>query len=252
MNVNIKLDVFEGPFDLLYQLIEKNKINIYDIPISDLTNQYLDYIYQNNLNLDIKSEFLVMAADLIEIKSKMLLPENKNKEAKVCDPRQELVNKLIEYKKFKEIASKLNDIQLQMNKRFFRNYSIKDKIQTESNDYNIDELLKNITLADIFKSFENLIKLKNQKLDKVRSSFKSIKEDLYTIENQTYWLLSIIESKDELEFKEVFKSNTAKMEIVVTFLSLLELVKTKQIHIYQDDLFQNIVIKRNSYETNRN
>lgn len=247
MDINIKLEAFEGPFDLLFHLIEKSQINIYDIPISELTDQYLMYIDKiNSTNLEIVSEFLVMASTLIEIKSKMLLPVSKNeKEECIIDPRDEFVNKLIEYKKFKILAEKFDDMQYEAIKVFFkeRDRNI-NEIKKENSEVNIDDLLNNITLADILITFEEVMRRKEKKIDKVRSRFNSIERDLYTIEEKNEYLLDLLDLFPEISFKEIFRNDADKIEIVVTFLALLELIKIKKITIYQYKIFDDIIIKK--------
>lgn len=242
MDINIKLKTFEGPFDLLYHLIEKNQIDIYDIPISELTDQYLEYIAKmNTVDLDLMSEFLLMASTLIEIKSKMLLPQIKNKDIVEEDPRDELVNKLIEYKKFKSVAEQFASIQENEFKIFFKNPNL---IQLDSTEYSVEDSLKSVTLVDILIAFENVIKRKEKKLDKVRSKFNSVQKDLYTIEDKSEYILNLLELTSELKFNEIFRQDADKIEIVVTFLALLELIKLNKIFIYQKDLFDDIILKK--------
>lgn len=244
MDINIKLKTFEGPFDLLYHLIEKNQIDIYDIPISELTDQYLEYIDKmDTVDLDLMSEFLLMASTLIEIKSKMLLPQTKNKDIVEEDPRDELVNKLIEYKKFKLVSEQFASIQNNEFKIFFKNPHT-NLIQLDSTEYSIEDSLKSITLIDILIAFENVIKRKEKKLDKVRSKFNSVQKDLYTIEDKSEYILNLLELTSELKFNEIFRQDADKIEIVVTFLALLELIKLNKIFIYQKDLFDDIILKK--------
>lgn len=244
MDINIKLKTFEGPFDLLYHLIEKNQIDIYDIPISELTDQYLEYIAKmDTVDLDLMSEFLLMASTLIEIKSKMLLPQTKNKDIVEEDPRDELVNKLIEYKKFKLVAEQFASIQENEFKIFFKNPNT-NLIQLDSTEYSVEDSLKSVTLVDILIAFENVIKRKEKKLDKVRSKFNSVQKDLYTIEDKSEYILNLLELTSELKFNEIFRQDADKIEIVVTFLALLELIKLNKIFIYQKDLFDDIILKK--------
>lgn len=246
MDINIKLEAFEGPLDLLYHLIEKNQINIYDIPISELTDQYLEYIDgMNGINLELTSEFLVMAATLIEIKSKMLLPKVKVDPDEEIDPREELMNKLIEYKKFKALAQEFGDLQNESVKILFKEYdSNLDIIKNEKEDINMDNVLDGISLADILIAFEEVMKRKEKKVDKVRSKFDSIQKDMYTIEEKNDYLLDLLELFPEIKFQDIFRNNTDKIEIVVTFLALLELIKMKKVTIFQEKIFGNIIIKK--------
>lgn len=239
MDINIKLENFEGPFDLLYHLIEKNKINIYDIPISDLTEQYLEYIEKaNNINLNSMSEFLVMASTLIEIKSKMLLPTPTAQNEIQQDPRNELVNKLIEFKKFKIISDRLNEIQDESTKKLFKKQPT-DLKQIKSNKAELD-----ITFEQIYSAFEQIVKQKQDRTDKIRSKFNSIEKDLYTIEQKKEYILNLLKSQSQINFKKIFKNDTEKLEVIITFLALLELIKIKKIDIYQNQIFSDIIIKK--------
>ncbi len=154
MTINIKLQNFEGPFDLLFHLIEKNEVDIYDIPIADITNQYLEYIYEmESLDLEVASEFIVMAATLLQIKSKMLLPKQKRDLDELAaddeDPRAELVEKLIEYKKYKEVSNVLQKREDVYSKLFYKDAEIIDDIEEK-------EIFLNITLDDIVAAFTDI------------------------------------------------------------------------------------------------
>lgn len=244
MNINIKLKTFEGPFDLLYHLIEKNKINIYDIPIAELTNQYLEYIQKINItDLDLMSEFLVMASTLIEIKSKMLLPKPKDTETIEQDPRDEIVNKLIQYKNFKSIAKKFSIIENEQFKIFFRKSNLFET-KNKRLESNVDDSLKGIQPIDIFIAFENVLRLNQKRTDKIRSKFNSVKKDLYTIEDKSEYILNLLKTKSEIEFEKIFRDNANRMEIIVTFLALLELIKVNKVLVYQNDLFGDIILNK--------
>lgn len=244
MDINIKLEAFEGPFDLLFHLIEKNKINIYDIPISDLTQQYLEYIDKmHQLDLDTMSQFLVMASTLIEIKSKMLLPSSKGNESEQQDPRVELVNRLIEYKKYKAVTEKLAQAYTDMSKVFFKHADIEiENLKRENQNTDLSDILNGISLIDIMIAFEEVIKRKEKKVDRVRSKFNSIQKDVYTIEQKSELILDMLSLYKTIKFKNIFDKNTDKLEMITTFLALLELIKLKKVVIYQNSLFDDIVI----------
>lgn len=238
--LNFSLDTFEGPLDLLYHLIEKNKIDIYDIPIAKITDQYLEFInIENNKNLENMSSFIVMAATLITIKTKMLLPISKDKEEEV-DPREDLVNKLIEYKKFKEVTNVFKQ-KYENAKRSI--YKKGEHIEIDE-DVSLDEIFEGITLENIFNAFQEVMKRKELKVDKVRGSFNSVERDLFTIDDKINYIKDLLIIKNGITFNHIFRDNSSKIEVVVTFLALLELIKTKSVIIKQHMLFDDIVIFR--------
>ena len=158
MELTVKLQVFEGPLDLLLHLLDKNKVNIYDIPIVEITNQYMEYIAEmKRQDLNVLSEFLVMAATLIDIKSKMLLPKSENEEEEEEDPRNELVQQLLEYKMYKCMAYELKDRQMDAQKVLFKEPTIPEEVLAFEEPVNLEELVSDVTLAklnEIFKYYE--------------------------------------------------------------------------------------------------
>lgn len=163
--IPVKLEVFEGPLDLLLNLIEKNKVNIYDIPIVEITEQYLEYVNQmEKQDLDIVSEFLVMAATLIDIKTKMLLPKKVNEEGKEEDPREELVNQLLEYKKFRYIANELKGKQIEAQKSMFKPPTIPKEVEKYEEPVDIHALLADVTLMKLKSIFEEVMKRQREKV----------------------------------------------------------------------------------------
>ena len=166
--IDVKLNVFEGPLDLLLHLIEKNKVNIYDIPIVTITEQYLEYV--NNMeeeDLDVMSEFLVMAATLIKIKSKMLLPKDEEDPEDEEDPREELVRRLLEYKMYKCMANELKDRQLDAGKVWYKKKDIPDEVLAYEEPVNLEELVGDIRLSDLNRIFQSI--MKRQEIRSVRS-----------------------------------------------------------------------------------
>lgn len=240
--ITVKLDTFEGPFDLLFHLIEKNKIDIYDIPISKLTDQYIEYINSiQKSDMESMSEFLLMAATLVEIKSKMLLP--KTVEEAYDDPRDELVNKLIEYKKFKQAAITFEKIQLSSGREIYKK---KDESITnflkENKLFNLNDMLDGINIDTLYKAFEDVLKRQDIKTDKIRSKFDSVSKDLYTIEDKMEYIQDLLILNKEIKFNKIFRIDSNKSEIVVTFLAILELIKIKKIKAVQKDIFDEIII----------
>jgi len=245
LSITVRLEVFEGPFDLLFHLIEKNKINIYDIPISLITEQYMEYIDSiEDKNMENMSEFLVMAATLLEIKSKMLLPNLKEDEEVDIDPREELVNKLLEYKKIKHFSEELKERQKEAKKIFFKSADLPEHLKSLIQDVPVDieEVLEGVTLQKMFCVFQELLIRKENKIDTVRSGFKSIQRDIYKIEDKVTYILDLLVLSPALYFHELFYDNCDRMEIVVTFLALLELIRHKRVKIKQEYPFENIFI----------
>ncbi|RKD34544.1 segregation and condensation protein A [Thermohalobacter berrensis] len=243
MKYNVILETFEGPFDLLYHLIEKEEVDIYDIPIAKIADQYIEYIEQmKDLDLDITSEFLVMASHLLEIKSKMLLPkkepEGEQLELEEVDPRQDLINKLIEYKKYKEAASKLKSKEKVHSKVFFKPQEELDNFLEKD-----EPVLEGVKLWDLIDAFNKVIS-KNKKNGK-KVNIKEIKRDEITIEESIENLKSIMKRKRKVKFSELFNNNMSISTIVVTFLSILELIKNKFIIVIQKKNFDEIIIKIN-------
>ncbi|WP_341877512.1 segregation and condensation protein A [Defluviitalea saccharophila] len=245
MSITVKLEAFEGPFDLLFHLIEKNKINIYDIPISLIADQFIEYIdAMQERNMENISEFLVMAATLLEIKSKMLLPSPKKEEEEEEDPREELVNKLLEYKKIKHFSEELKIRQIEAQKVFYRNSTLPQHIKDILQDAPVDisEVLDGVTLQNMFSIFQDLLKRKEKKVDTIRSGFKSVQRDIYKIEDKITYILDLLVIYPVIDFHELFYEDSDKMEIVVTFLALLELIRSKQVKIEQKNPFKDILI----------
>lgn len=164
MALEVKLEVFEGPLDLLLHLIEKNKVDIYDIPIVEITEQYLDYIRQMQTeDMNVMSEFLLMAATLLDIKCRMLLPREINEEGEEEDPRAELVEKLLEYKMYKYMSFELRDMELDAAKSFYREKDVPREVEAYRPPLDYNELLKDMTLAKLQEIFEGILKRQEDK-----------------------------------------------------------------------------------------
>lgn len=241
--MNVQLEAFEGPFDLLFHLIEKNEIDIYDIPIAQLTEQYLSFLEQAEYkNMDSMSEFLIMAATLLEIKSKFLLPKQKQDPEQKQDPREELVHKLLEYKKFKEVTE---DLKKREQKAALVFYKEADKaVQALKQSKTEDCFLSGITLEHLYQAFTEVMKRREIKIDKVRSSFKSVEKDLYTIDEKIDYMKDLLILHPCVFFHQIFREKAVKMEIVVTFLALLELIKIKEVTVSQQETFSEILIRK--------
>ena len=227
----------------MLHLIDKSKVNIYDIPIALITEQYLEYIKQMDAkNLEIMSEFLVMAATLLNIKSKMLLPVEESDEEEPVDPRQELVDRLLEYKMYKYISEELKDKQMDASRAMFKPPTIPQEIADYREDINIDDLLSDLTLSRLHEIFKSIVKKQVDKIDPIRSKFGKIESEEINLatkfsEIQEYGLLH-----KKFSFRNLLEAQHTKMEIIVTFLGILELMKIGRINIDQECLFDDIII----------
>ena len=241
MEYKVVLETFEGPIDLLYHLIEKNEVDIYDIPISEITHQYIEYIENmKELDLNVTSEFLLMIATLIEIKSKMLLPSKKEIDGEQLkldevDPREELVRRLIEYKKYKTASEELKSKEILQKKVFFKPQEEIEGFIVESKP-DFDDL----NLEDLITAFSKILKKSKNNAPKI--DFHEIHRDEITIEESMENILNIVKIKRKIKFEDLFNDNLSKSKIVVTFLSILELIKLNKIVIKQEGNFKDIMI----------
>jgi segregation and condensation protein A len=228
-NYSIKLDIFEGPMDLLLYLIKKNEIDIYNIPVVLVTEQYLDYLKMiKALNLDLAGEYLVMAATLIHIKSRLLLPPPEEPEEEEEDPRAELVRQLIEHKKFKEIAENLASRPLLERDVFVRSAVLPE--ETKAPDSEEEELIE-VSVFELIEAFHRII---SQMDKKVLIEFDLEKLSLTDIINEIMDQLTI---KKNLTFEDLLQGKRDRRRIIYTFLAILELVKLRMIKAYQTSIF---------------
>jgi len=237
MSYKIKLEMFEGPLDLLLYLVKKDHLNIYDIPIAKVTEQYLQYMeLMQLLNLNIAGEFLVMAATLMQIKSKMLLPAEEgavNAEEQE-DPREELVRRLLEYEKFKEIAEDLRQKEASQREVFKRPKTEEEKPQTEDKAAYFEA-----SIFDLINAFSQALK------DVPKEVFYEVVKDKFTVEEATHRIFHLLLVSPSVKLSELFGSAKNKLEIIVTFLAVLELIKVKEVIARQSALFQEVEIVRN-------
>ena len=230
----VTIDNFDGPLDLLLHLIKEQDIDIYDIKIEDITKQYLDYIkHMKELNLEIASEYLVMASELIEMKSKMLLPKKREKEEDDYeeDPRELLIERLLAYKRYKEVTSEFKDLELTRKMIFTREPDNLNRYAKE------EESIEELGVADLIDAFNNL--LKRKELDRPIAT-KITKKEL-SVADKVNKIKNILRNKKKINFEEIFEVST-KEEVIISFLSVLEMVKKDEILLTQDGNFKNIVI----------
>ena len=243
MGIPVKLQVFEGPLDLLLHLIEKNKIDIYDIPIVEITNQYMEYIKaMQKEDLNIMSEFLVMAATLLDIKCRMLLPKEVNEEGEEEDPRQELVEQLLEYKMYKFMSYELKDRELDGDRVMYKSATIPDEVKGYVPPVNLDELLGDLTLVQLNRIFKEVMKRQESKVDPVRSKFGKIEKEEVTLPDKLDYVTEDARSHRKFGFRKLLKKQSSKVQVVVTFLAILQLMKEGVIFIEQDQPFDEIMI----------
>lgn len=238
----IKVADFEGPFDLLLHLIKKNKMNIYNIEIFKITSQYLEYLdTMKEMDLEITSEFIVIAATLIEIKSKSLLPKPKVKEEHEEDIEKNLVEKLVLYRKIKASTEYFKSISLDTGV----SYSKKPEIIEEVKETKLsnEDIFKNITLIDLYNIYNKLIESYVGKQNKNNVIQRNIKSDLYKIEDKYDYLIEILKDKKAQNFNVIMDECENKLECVVTFLALLELIKQRKVKVYQTTNFGDIIVK---------
>ncbi|OIO38924.1 MAG: hypothetical protein AUJ71_01855 [Candidatus Omnitrophica bacterium CG1_02_49_16] len=238
MNYKIRLDVFEGPLDLLLYLIKKEELDIYDIPITRITEQYLETLnLMELLDLDIAGEFLVMAATLMQIKSKMLLPPDLSGELQEeLDPRAELVRQLLEYKAFKEAAENLRGFEGTRSQMFTR-FGVEPKLEDS------DSPFLEVSLFDLISAFQLVLK------NLPKNDFHRVEKDEFTVAEKVHEIFHRLIKEPTIYFSHLFKSAKNKFEVITTFLAILELIRLKEVRIRQENHFAEIEITRNVVQT---
>ncbi len=229
MTYQVKINIFEGPLDLLLHLIEKNDLDIYDIPISDITAEYLNYLdFLKDLNLNVAGEFLVMAATLMQIKARTILPVDASaSELEGPDPREELVRKLVEYQKFKEAARFLAQGFEAQRDVFYRGAPI----------FNKEDQILDLSMVKLLEAFKGV-------LDTAETSVREILVEEIPVEVRIREILDVLEAKSYVSFSELFPKGSKRMTLVITFLALLELIRLKQARVTQPAHFGDIFINR--------
>lgn len=243
MDLEFKLQVFEGPLDLLLHLIEKNKVDIYDIPIVEITDQYLEYVNaMSKEDLNLASEFLVMAAQLIDIKSRMLLPKEVNEDGEEIDPREELVQKLIEYKMYKYAATELRDMQVYAGKSMYKDETIPKEVKKYVPPVDLDKLLKDVDLTKLNEIFQMVLKRQVDKIDTQRAGFGKIEMEEVSLPEKIDYVADTVKKQKRCSFRNLLEESSSKMEVIVSFLAVLELIKLGRIEVHQEDTFDEIYI----------
>ena len=243
MEIAYKLNVFEGPLDLLLHLIEKNKVDIYDIPIVTITEQYLAYVSEmQEQDMDVMSEFLVMAATLLDIKSKMLLPREETEEEEEEDPRAELVRRLLEYKMYKYAALELKDMELDASHNLYKKPTIPKEVEEYREEVDPAELVDGLTLSKLNDIFRSIMRKQVDKIDPIRSKFGTIEKEEINIEERMVQIREEVRGLKGINFRTLLETQPTRMNIIITFMSILELMKVGAIIIRQEETFGEIVI----------
>lgn len=225
----VQLKNFEGPLDLLLFFIKRDELNIYDIPIYHITREFLDYIrLMEELDLEVASEFIYMASLLMSIKARMMLPHENEDEEEIDehDPRYELVQKLLEYKRYKEMAEKLTIIDEETRQKYFRGYLEADNVDKQATG----EALKDVTIFDLMSAFRKVLSdIKKQ------NTFHRVEKVETTVEEQAEYVQDLLRTRGRTSFREICTEVGKRIVIVVVFLAVLELLKEQQINLFVED-----------------
>ena len=239
-----KLEAFEGPLDLLLHLIDRNKVSIYDIPIAEITDQYIAYVSEmDHEDLDLVSDFLVMAATLLDIKARMLLPKEKDEEGEEIDPREELVQRLLEYKKYRYMGGELREYAVLGEQILYHREDIPREVLHYRPPVNLDELLGDLTTARLKQIFDDVMRRREDLVDPVRSRFGQIRRETVQISDRIVHVKKALSGGRRQSFRGLLKQGATKLEVVVTFLAILELIKTGDIFLTEDSTRDDIIVE---------
>ena len=246
MGIAVKLQAFEGPLDLLLHLIEKNKVSIYDIPIAEITDQYMAYLHEmKKQDLGVMSEFLLMAATLLDIKSRMLLPKEVNEEGEEEDPRQELVQQLLEYKMYKYISYELKERRQDAAQVLYHKQDLPEEVKAYKQPVSTEELLAGVTLSRMHRIFVDIIRRQNNRIDPIRSTFGTLQKEEVDMDQMREKVAEYIEQYEVCNFRELLLGQATKMQVIIAFLIILEMMKEGVITIVQEESFGEIHIAKN-------
>ena len=233
----VQLEIFEGPLDLLLYLVKKEEVDIYEVNLTKIATQFIEYVrLMKELDLDIAGEFLVMAATLMYIKSRELLPKNQQIEAPEEedeeDPRWELIRQLVEYKKFKDAAAKLQEREL-LQEQIYARVPGRPEFASEP----ATAVRPEVSIFDLVNAVNSILKRFGQ-----RQQTRDVFEDKWTVSEKIEMIGGLVRSRSRLRFSELFEQATHRIEVVVTFLALLELIRMKQLRVFQEEPFAEIEI----------
>ncbi len=243
MALSVKIESFEGPLDLLLHLIDINKFNIFDIPIVEITAQYMEYLHSmKTRDLNIMSEFLVMAATLLEIKAKMLLPAEVDEEGEEIDPREELVQKLLEYKMYKYMSYELRERLSMSGKSLYKPPTIPKEVSAFETPVNLEELVGDLTLKQLNQIFQSIMRRQTEKIDPIRSKFGRIEQEEVSLEEKMVSVREYAEKNQQFLFSALMEGQKSRVQMIVTFLAILELMKTGELSVIQEHPFDDMMI----------
>ena len=234
----VQLEIFEGPLDLLLYLVKKEEVDIYEVNLTKIATQFIEYVeVMKELDLDIAGEFLVMAATLMYIKSRELLPKNQQvevgEEEDEEDPRWELIRQLVEYKKFKDAAAKLHEREL-LQEQIYARMPVRPDFAADSERLNVRP---EVSIFDLVNAVSSILKRYGQ-----REEARDLFEDKWTVSEKIEFVAQLVRERGRLRFSELFENAASRIEVVVTFLALLELIRLKQLRIEQAEAFAEIEI----------
>lgn len=243
--LEVELKAYDGPLDLLLGLIEKNKINIFDIPIVEITDQYLEYVRTlEEEDLDVMSEFMVMASELIAIKCRMLLPKEETEEEEEGDPREELVRRLLEYKMYKYMSSELRDRMGDALKHCFKEETIPDEVKKYRPDIDPADVIGDATLEQLHAIFDMVLRRQVDKIDPVRSKFGTIEKEEVSLPDTLEQVAVFAKKRRQFSFRDLLLAKHTKTQVVVTFLAVLSLIGYGFIRVSQAGPSDDILIEQ--------
>ena len=245
LSFEVKLELFEGPFDLLLFFIERDELDIYDIPISSVTSEFLKYIkHLEKLDIDLASEFILVAATLMKIKSRMMLPRPEfDEEGNEIDPREDLVKHLLEYKRYKEIVKELVELEDNRSQKKHRG-NISKELKSIATENNVEYELQDLDLFKLLKVYGRL--LEKYEINKNESKIHSIVKYPYTVDSKKKYILQETLKKGKLSFEKILLESSDKVEVIFNFLAILELIQLKLITISIGLGYNNFWIEKNS------
>lgn len=240
MSYQVKLEQFEGPFDLLLFFIERDELDIYDIPIAKITDDYLAYIRElERLNIDVASEFILVAATLMRIKAKMLLPRKPvDDEGNEIDPREELVERLLEYKKYKSVVEKLREMEDEQRKKTSRG-NAKREVESIAVDALVDIELETLSLYGLMKAFKSVMESYKREKDR---KMHTVMQFNYTIKEQSDIIMTQVSTTNRTTFKDIFSLCQNRIHAIITFLAMLELLNKQKLKIYDGESINNFYL----------
>ena len=234
MDLSFTLESFEGPLDLLLHLIEKNKMDIYDIRISTITDQYMAYISRMGKNADIMSEFLIMASTLLDIKARMLLPKQQDENGEEEDPRAELVQQLLEYKLYKYMSYELKDKEINASKFMYRDSHIPREVQEYTIPIDLDKFLDGVDLSRLKAVFDDVMRRSREKQNDEAIRYGKIKREVISMPEKLTYIINYTRRHKHFSFRKLIEEQMTRENIIVTFLAVLELIKNGQLIAVQE------------------